>query len=296
MSIAHFEGRKTLIVFCITVFLTAALLVSGCKRNENNPVDNSAATTVSDDAADAADAVSEALASNNGGAMDQVNDVFEIAGGVGVGGGVLGRTTADASLSGAKYDSTTMSWTLILVKGDSVQAPLYYTYCTRDYWLQFRANGQPQKLRNTNGVVADTIKHKLTGGSGYFRTPRLVHHLLSIGSDWIASNTNTNTVTINGTYFRSGVDTIKVTGRNGRVLSDSISLIFENVTGPRGTRLARSEETTGTIIVFYTAEVTTAAGVKYSVTKSFTIVLSGGDATFSIDGFRFVSDLASGDH
>jgi hypothetical protein len=42
---------------------------------------------------------------------------------------------------------------------------------------------------------------------------------------------------------------------------------------------------------------TTAPGkAPYTVTKTFTIVLGGGDATFTIEGTKFVSDLATGDH
>ncbi len=47
--------------------------IAGCKKSDTI----TDTPTVSDDVADAADAVSDALASNNGGAMDQVNDVFE---------------------------------------------------------------------------------------------------------------------------------------------------------------------------------------------------------------------------
>jgi len=64
-------------------FFVAIVSVTGCKKNNSNPVTGS--TTLSDDDADAADAISDAVAANNGGAMDQVNDVLEIAGGVGVG-------------------------------------------------------------------------------------------------------------------------------------------------------------------------------------------------------------------
>jgi hypothetical protein len=103
-------------------------------------------------------------------------------------------------------------------------------------------------------------------------------------------------VTINGSFFRSGVDTIKSAGRTGRILSDSLSLSFENVRGPRGPRHSRSEGTRGTIVVFFSANVTTAKGLKYSITRTFTIVLNGGYAEFSIDGFRFRSDLGSGNH
>ena len=286
--------RRTLTIFLLGALTVAAAFMTGCKKNDSNPVGSSATVTTSADVSDAADAVSDALASNNGGAMDQVNDVFEVAGGVGV--GVLGKTYGDTTYVGKQYDSTTMSWTTTTYKERSL-LPLYYGVWTRVHWLQFRANGNAQKFRVTNGVIADTILHQLTGGTGYFYTPRLVHHLISIGSNWVASNTNTDTVTLNGSYTWSGVDTIEApAARKGRVLNHTISLTFVNVKGPRGTRLVRSEKTSGTITGTYTATVTVPGKAPYTVTETFTIVLGGGDATFSIGGTKFVSDLATGDH
>ena len=68
-----------------------------------------------------------------------------------------------------------------------------------------------------------------------------------------------------------------------------------NVEGPRGTRLARSKKTSGTINCLYTATVTVLGKLPYAVSEIFTIVLGCIDATFSIHGTKFVSDLASGD-
>jgi len=296
MDIHHSVSKRILTVFFIAIFLVAAAFIAGCKKNDSNPASTSTTATLSDEATDAADAVSDALASNNGGAMDQVNDVFEIAGGVGVGGGVLGKTSSDSLSVGKLYDTTSMAWIISVFKQKNTPLQPYYGIWTREFWLQFRANGQPQKFRKTNGAFADTIIHQLKGGTGYFWTPRLVHHLDSISSQWTASNTNTDTVTINGRYFWSGIDTIKAAARLGRVLHHSISMTFVDVKGPSGPRLVRSEKTSGTINVDYTATVTLAGKELYSITKSFTIVLGGGDATFSINGLRFVADLATGDH
>jgi hypothetical protein len=101
-------ARKTLTAFFIGTFIMVAAFVEGCKKNDSNPVGSSTVTPAAD-VSDAVDAVSDALASNNGGAIDQVNDVFEIAGGVGV--GVLGKTSSDTSYFLKTYDSATVSWT-----------------------------------------------------------------------------------------------------------------------------------------------------------------------------------------
>lgn len=296
--LAQFIPTKRLFALLgAAVFCLATGLFTGCSKNTNNPIaandQNSQSATIADNVADA---VSDALASNNGGAMDQVNDVFELAGGVGIGSVTgLGKTSGDSTLVNWTYDSTAVAWTLSVFKQKTL-LPLYYAVWTRDYWYQFSANGHPQEFRITGNVVADNIKHKLTGGTGYFFTPRLVHHLRSISSDWTASNTNMDTVTINGSYSRAGVDTILAASRKGTVLDHVLLLNFINVKGPRGSRLNRSEKTSGTIQGTYTATVTVPRKDPVTILKTITITLGAGNATFSVDGIRYIADLATGDH
>ncbi|HTY38514.1 MAG TPA: hypothetical protein VMH23_15455 [Bacteroidota bacterium] len=270
---------------------------SGCAKSSGNPItSNDQNISSSAVTSDVADAVSDALASNNGGALDQVNDIFELSAGLGIGAGSsLGKIESDSTVVNRSYDSTAMAWSLFVYKEKSA-LPLYFGTWTRSYWYQFIANGQPQKFRVTNNVAADNIHHKLLAGTGYYFTPRLVHHLRSISSDWTASNTNTDSVTINGTYSRSGVDTILAAARKGTVLDHSLTLTFVNVRGPRGLRLPRSERTSGTIEGVYTATITAPGKDPVTVTKTFTVTLGSGSASFSIDGTRFLSDLATGDH
>jgi len=297
MQLRSTVTKNFFVLIVAATFCIAADLLTGCSKNTNNPIASNDQTSRSVVLADnVADAVSDALASNNGGAMDQVNDVFELAAGVGIGSGTgLGKILGDSSLINRTYDSTAMAWTITVFKQKSLP-PLYYGVWTRDYWYQFSANGHPQKFRITGNVVADNIKHKLTGGTGYYFTPRLVHHLRSISSDWTASNANTDIVTINGTYSRAGVDTVLAVARKGTVLDHTLSLNFVNVKGPRGSRLNRSEKTSGTIQGTYTATVTAPGKDPVTITKTFTITLGGGNATFAIDGTRYVADLATGDH
>ncbi len=291
MHTRTFLGGKFFSALCIGIFFVGTAFIAGCKKSDSNPVAADQTVTTTDDAADA---VSDALASNNGGAMDQVNDVFELAGGVGVGAESLGKTAADSTYWSKTFDSTTTKWTTHLYKQKS--GLLYYGIWTREYQYQFIANGKAQKFRApTGGSVADSIIHQIIPGgcSGYFWTPRLTHHLTSLSASWVASNTDT--VTINGTYARSGVDTITVAARKGRVLVSSLSLTFKNVKGPRGSRLNRSEKTSGEIDGIYTATVTVTGKTPFTITKTFTIILGGGSATYTIDTTKYVRDLATGD-
>lgn len=297
MDVRTFLSGKLFTALCIGIFFVGTAFITGCKKSDSNPVTTQ---TTADDAADAVDAVSDALASNNGGAMDQVNDVFEISNGGGVGPGeALGKSYGDTTIvSKPQYDSTTATWTLSFSRQKSA-LPLYFGLWTRTYTVQFRANGRPQKFRApVGGSVADSIIHKTisAGCTGYFYTPRLVHHLVSLSGNWTASNTNTDTVIINGSYSWSGIDTIKATARAGTVINRTISLTFTNVRGPRGLRRDRSAATSGTITGTYSATVTV-NGKTHTVTKTFTIILGGGNAAITIDdGTKATADLTTGDH
>jgi hypothetical protein len=294
MNSRYFSKSTFLSILFLLLFLIGAAFVNGCKKSDNNPV--AAPTQPSSTTADVADEVSDALAGNNGGAMDQVNDVFELAGGVGIGAGTgLGKEATDSSYTQRAYDPVTKTWSIFLYRQKAI-LPAYYGVWTRNYWHQFRANGQAQQFRVTGGVASDTILHKLLSGTGYYWTPRLVHHLHAISSNWTVSNTNTDTVTINGTYARSGVDTIKTAARNGTVLDHALTLNFINVKGPRGLRYVRSDKTSGTIQGTYSATVTIPGQTPFTTTKTFTITLSGGTGTFTVDGTTYNADLATGDH
>ncbi len=299
MHTRTFFSGKFFTAICIGIFFAGSAFIAGCKKSDSNPAAAQTAT-VADDAANAVDAVSAAIASNNGGAMDQANDVFEIAGGVGVGTGeALGKSYGDTTVVSRQYDSTSATWTLGLYRQKST-LPLYFGVWTRTYTHQFRANGKPQKFRAPlGGSVADSIIHKTisAGCTGYFWTPRLVHHLISLSSNWTASNTNTDTVTINGSYVWSGIDTIKVAARAGTVINRTISLTFTNVRGPRGLRHDRSAGTSGTITGTYGATVTVPGKAPYTVTKTFTIILGGGNGAITLDdGTKATTNLATGDH
>jgi hypothetical protein len=294
MNMQQFSMSRIPAAVLLTVVFAGMLYVTGCKKSSSNPTAptvQSVSTT-----ADVADQVSDALASNNGGAMDQVNDVFELAGGIGIGAEVnLAKDAVDSSSFTRTYDPVAKAWSISLYRRASF-LPAYFGVWTRNYWHQFRANGQAQQFRVTAGVTADTILHKLLSGTGYYWTPRLVHHLHGINSNWIVSNTNTDTVTVNGTYARSGVDTIKTAARAGRVYDHALSLTFVNVRGPRGPRFNRSDRTSGTIQGTYTATVTIPGKSPFTVTKTFTIILGGGNGTFTVDGTTYVTNLATGDH
>ena len=265
---------------CITL-LIAGSIFTGCKKNDNPVTDETVVTTD-----EVAYAVSDALASNNGGAIDQVNDVFEIAGGAGVGGGeALGKAYGDSTL--LKFNANDTSWSLYIYRARAIG------WWSRTYWHQFiGSNGKAQQSR----VGAVTVKHKIVSGSGHFQTLRLIHDLTSLSSNWTANLNADTTVTINGTYARSGRDSVILGTRKGSKFVSALSLTFTDVKGPRGSRMNRSEKTSGKIEGVHTATVTVPGKAPFTITKTFTITLGGGSATFTIDGTKFTADLSTGNY
>ncbi len=284
-----FSSERFLTPFLIGIFVLGIAFVAGCKKSDGNPVDTGQTVTVSDDVADAADAVSDALASNNGGAMDQVNDVFEIAGGTGVGGyaasNMLAKSYGD-SIS-LNFNARDTSWSLYVYRNRGTNV------WSRSYRHQFIGpSGKAQAVR----ASAVVIKHQLLSGAGHFQTLRLIHDLTSISSNWTASINADTTVTINGMYNRAGRDSVILGARKGTLMTDSLSLTFIDVKGPRGGRLNRSEKTSGTISGVYIATLSVPGKATRTITKTFTITLGGGNAVITIDGTKFTADLATGDH
>ena len=277
-------------LFVVGIFLVAMASIDGCKKNDNS-VDAGAGDTgisAADETADAADAVSDAVAGNNGGAMDQVNDVFEIAGGASIGSaGEGGLAKAFGDSTSLTYNASDTSWSLYVYRQRGV------SWWLRNYWHQFvGSSGKAQAQRS--GAVK--INHKLLNGGGHFQTLRLIHDLQSISSNWTAALNGDTTVTINGTYNRSGRDSLILGNRKGTTLASSLSLTLKNVTGPRGRRVARSAATSGTIDVVYSVTITVPGKTPVTRTKSFTITLGGGNASFAIDGTNYTADLDTGDH
>ncbi len=150
----------------------------------------------------------------------------------------------------------------------------------------------------TNGTdTAYSVQFDIVSGSGEHRTLRVSQQLTGLSGSWVATGVNTDTVTINGTYSRSAVDTI-TTPFATRTLNHSISMNFVDLKGPRGSRLDLSQNLSGTVTGEYQAQVTFQRGTAYrerSVDRNFTIVLGDGSASISLDGKHFMSNVQTGD-
>ena len=282
--------------------LVAASIWGGCKK-DNNPATVTNEITATDDAAES---IAGAVGINNGGALDQVGDVLDISTGTGLANATPG--VSDISYAGStatiqkQYDSTTGWWTLTLSRQRGIVNGVPYAETHRVYMYQFLNNrGVFQKNWLTGIDTAYSVHHLIKSGTGTFQTRRLSHALTFLGGDWMATGTNTPTVTINtvtgGAHTRVGTNT--VTTRNAvRTLSDSLSMRFTGVTGPRGDRLNLSTKTGGTITGTYHATVTVTRGTMYgerTIDRSFTIMLGGTRGRLSIGGRDYDIDLDLGE-
>lgn len=276
----------------------AALALVACQND--NPVSSNDSLNATEDAAES---IASAVGADNGGAADQLSDVIELAGTSGLqkpAEVLLGKYSEPNTIASidTSYDPVTGTWTLRLERARGNPNGIPYAEISRTYTYQFlNKNGQPQKYWKTGADTAYTIKFNIVEGTGTHRTRRLSQELTALSGSFTATGVNTRLVTINGTYFRSAVDT--VTTRNAvRTLDHALNLTFTNVQGPRGSRLELSRKISGTVSGTYTAKVTFQRGESYgetTINRSFTINLGGGNANLNISGKNFEADLTSGE-
>lgn len=282
----------------MTVSALAVFILAGCEKND--PVSSNDESVMATE--DAAESIASALGSDNGGAMDQLSDLAELASVTGMQGeAALGKTGGTAEID-TTYDPVTGTWTAVISRERGNPNGIPYASFSRTYTYQFlNKDGQPQKYwRVRNGAQIDTaytIKFNIVDGTGIHRTRRLSQELKDLSGAFTATGTNTALITINGTYTRAAADTI--TTRNAvRTHDHTLSLNFIDVKIPRGRRSDVANQVGGTITGNYTATVTFTRGDLYSeknINRDFTITLGGGDARIKMRGLDYLCDLLRGE-
>lgn len=278
----------------VTILLALVFSVFvGCNKDAATEPDISSGEITP--SSDAAESVASAVGENTGGMVDQVGDVLNAASTTGFQG--LAKTDGSESVE-AEYDPVTGIWTVVIERERGNPNGQYYAYIERTYTFQFlNAEGNPQKFWITNGDTAHTILFEIVSGDGHHKTPRLSHELKALSGSFVATNTHTDQVTINGTYMRAATDT--VTTRNAeRTLDYTLELQIIDLTGPRGSRHDLSKKVSGQITGTYTAFVTFTRGDHYreqTIERNINIILGGGEATVDVNGEKFKADVATGE-
>ncbi len=286
-----------------TLFFTAVaifgLMITGCSKSTQPPTDNSVLYE------DAAESISAAVGDESGGATENFADVMIAGGGGSFASAAPVMDGADLVTAGTPvYDSTTGWWSVSVNR--SADNALVQRSITREYKYQFQKNGTVQKNFVTGSDTATALKFRIVSGTGTMKNPRVSHTLTQLKGAWTSSNLNKDTVTItlDSTYVRSAIDTIK-TRNMVRTHTGTLTLTSVNIKAPRYRPLLavswRSNfhhAISGTISGNYTAAITVQRGELYkerSINRDFTITVGNGDGVLSINGGgRFGIDLHDG--
>lgn len=289
---ANVQSANIRISFVILLIASLFLMV-GCNKDTVEP-DLDVPTLSAD--ADAAESLASTVGEDNGGLTDQAGDLMSLATNDGF--NQLGKTDDSESIT-REYDEDAGLWTVTLSRERGNPDDGRYALVERIYTVQFlNEDGQPQQFWNTDGDTARTIKFDIVEGVGRHITRRLSQQLTGLSGSFIATNTHTDLVTINGNYFRSAVDT--VTTQNAvRTLDHSIDLTVTDLVGPRGSRRDLSQKISGTISGTYAAFATFTSGNggyrEREINRTFTINIGNGEAQIQVGGENYRSDIQSGE-
>lgn len=279
--------------FTIISFLTIAFfafMFTGC--SEDNSV--SPTTDALDVNTDVAESIAGAVGESSGGVVEQVGDVIDLTSQL-----KLGKTSADGFLDHreATYDETTGMWTLVVKRERGIVGTIPFGTWTRTFTYQFlNSKGAVQKFFITDGDTATSINYNIVEGDGYYKNFRLSHDLKEIEGSFVATETNTDIVTVNGVYKRAAVDTI-TTQSFTRTSDHSVELNVIDVKGPKGSRRNLAEKVSGTITGTFHADITFDGERGYAektVDKDINIVIDNGEATIDVNGNIYMSDIESG--
>lgn len=301
------DGKRNLVAAIAAIVFV--LFGAGCRKSTTAP----ALDTSVSSSQDAAQSIANAMGEDNGGVTDQMGDIADATGSAGISSnvgaeapeGALMKTVATAGDSVVKtFNTADTSWTIFVSR---VRVGLFGRQAgfTRTYYVKFiNKDGVALPRYITLTSPADTAYSMIfmvENGTGHIITRFVSTHLLSLSSSFLVAGTNTTTLTFNGSFTRTGTDTITtLTGQ--RVLNYTLTATLQNVTRPRvprytlGSTIVRA--TGGTITGTYTAAVSVLKGDSYSernFTKTFTVTFGDNTGTIDVDGSKFNCDLQSGE-
>ena len=276
---------------CFTIALMGMLVVSGCA--DDSAVDSQADVVLTANK-DISESVAAAIAEDNGGVIDQVADLAAIAGGADSL-SVAKKALAEGAFP--EYDSATNTWQLhISRERGGISEPFHATF-TRTYRYQFfNRFGEPQKQWLVGVDTAYSIHFEILEGSGQCHTLRYSQCVTSMNGSLVATGINADTIIINGTCSRIGIDTL--TGdQSVRRLQYQLALAFSNVRCLRSQFYDVPRQVSGSLSGIYTATVSFMSGYAYgetSLNRNMAIAMGDGQAAITIGGDTYIGDLVTG--
>ncbi len=283
------------------LFLLAAallmLLVTGCQKETIVALDEGT-NVPSVDNQDVALSVAGAIGEDGGGALDQVGDLMILATPQGAQGLAKEIDPNIIQTKTVTYDSLSKTWTVMVERQEGTPGDSIWGTWSRTFTHQYRnQDGIAQKFYITDGDTAYSIAFNIITGTGEFHTPRRSHQLKSISGAWVAANTNTDMITVNGTFQRAALDSIF--RLNGMRISDhSLNLDLTDVTGPRGSRRDLSRKVSGSISGTFHADMQLIINGETwyrTVDRDIDIQLGNGEADINVGGEQFTSDPKKGE-
>lgn len=267
------------------------MLLSGCSKDESlDPI-----VTEEDYSAEIATSIANLCSEYNGGVIDNAGDIFALAS---VDDALAKNLNSElTNTRTATYDSISKIWTVVVAKSWVSPDGAKTANFTRTYSYQFiDKNGEPQKRWLVQTDTAYSIVFHILSGNGNVEGPNMTHHLNSIQGSWTATHTNTDIVTINGSYQRSAIDSIYHT--NGTRISDhTVNMNLNDVTGPRGSRRDLSQKISGTLNGNYVADITVIrpkVTIEKEIEKQITITIDNGVLNINVDVTHYNASATTG--
>lgn len=281
------NARRTKAAFYILFALLTLLLVSAC--------DEAKPEVLTPDR-DAAETLANALAINTGGVMDQIADLCEFL--VPSGNRMPGNDNSRYVTMNKTYDEFTQEWTITYEKVRGVEDSIGYAHIYRVYILKYlNADEMPQKYYVTDGDTARAVRFRSLGATGSNITRRIRHQLDSLNVNWTVTNANQTYVSLTGTYYRAGQDTIS--GWNKLRVSDhSMTLDFNDFQVRRALYTHTYQYHNGSVSGNVSATVTFLEGTPYTdtvISRPVNILVGNGRGEIDLGDLDFTADLAAGE-
>lgn len=246
---------------------------------------------------DAAETITADLAYDTGGTLDQLIDLSTLATAGGFE-GLKGRYPDKHFSIQKTYDPVLGQWTIHIERERGILGQIPYAFISRDYLLQYLdAEGMPQQYYITAADTARTINFQVLGGQGRHQTRRLSQQLNQLNANWVLTNANQSVVTVNGTYYRAAVDTIR-TYMRVRTSDHNLQLNITDLTLPRGSSPTLVNAISGVITGHFHADITFTNGSSYSenvIDRDINIVIGSGQASISLGSGTYLGDIVSGE-
>ncbi len=251
----------------------------------------------------AAEAIASGMASESGGAVDQMSDLSSLAGVEGI------QNMADGAHSLAKkngdrvtaidtsYDESDGKWTIAVSIERAIPQRNFTAQFYRVYSVQYLKGGQYQKYYITNGDTANTIKFDIVEGAGSVQSLRLKHRLKSLSASWVATNANQRLMAVAGSYTRSAADTF-TTRNTVSTMDQALTVNFAGISIPANDSEEVPALIAGVMSGDFVADITITKGEETSqksVDRSFSVAFSSKVVKVVINGGEYTADTTTGE-